>query len=171
MGKHCALGVVSQGVLAVEATLAPDGEANLAATSKEVRLLLRNACQSVDRARSGDRAVPAAIEWSTSLFGARWSLLDSFDRDGRRYVVAARNTFCEPGRGLTQRESQIVGLVALGHSNKQISYELGLAWSTVRVLVQRAARKLGVRTRPELEQRARALRVDLPAPDPGTAGR
>jgi len=51
----------------------------------------------------------------------------------------------------------VVALVALGHSNKVISYELGLAWSTVRVLVQRAARKLRVRNRKELEIKAREL--------------
>jgi DNA-binding CsgD family transcriptional regulator len=161
--------VLGQGALTLEATMAPGGEVRDAtgpASSKQVRLLLRDACQSVDRARSGDRTDPAAIARWTSLFGARWSLLDSFDRDGRRYVVAARNTFCEPGRGLTQREAQVVGLVALGHSNKLISYELGLAWSTVRVLVQRAARKLGVRTRRELERKAQAQRADLPAPAP-----
>jgi DNA-binding NarL/FixJ family response regulator len=37
----------------------------------------------------------------------------------------------------------------LGHSNKVIAYELGLAASTVRVLVHRAARKLGANTREE----------------------
>jgi DNA-binding CsgD family transcriptional regulator len=166
--------VLSQGALTLEATIAPGGEvldASGPASSKEVRLLLRDACQSVDRARRGDRTNPASIARWTSLFGARWSLLDSFDRDGRRYVVAARNTFCEPGKGLTQREAQVVGLVALGHSNKLISYELGLAWSTVRVLVQRAARKLGVRTRPELERTAQTLRTDLPASSPGTGNR
>ena len=72
----------------------------------------------------------------------------------------------EAGRGLSAREAQVVGLVALGHSNKLISYELGLAWSTVRVLVQRAARKLRVGTRAELEVKARELqgRAEPPLP-------
>ena len=54
--------VLGQGALTVEATIAPSGEvrdANGPARSKEVRLLLRDACQSVDRARSGDRTDPA----------------------------------------------------------------------------------------------------------------
>jgi DNA-binding CsgD family transcriptional regulator len=32
----------------------------------------------------------------------------------------------------------------MGHSNKEIAYELGLSASTVRVLIARAGRKLGV---------------------------
>jgi DNA-binding CsgD family transcriptional regulator len=151
---------LGQSALAVEATLAPEGrvvDASGRARSKEVQVLLRDACQVVDRIRSGERTDPGVLKSWTSLFGARWSLLDSFDRDGRRYVVAARNTFSEAGRGLSEREAQVVALVALGHSNKVISYELGLAWSTVRVLVQRAARKLRVRNRKELEIKAREL--------------
>jgi DNA-binding CsgD family transcriptional regulator len=38
----------------------------------------------------------------------------------------------------------------LGHHNKLIAYELGIADSTVRVLITRAARKLGVRGREDL---------------------
>jgi DNA-binding CsgD family transcriptional regulator len=165
--------VLGQGALTLEATLDPAGkvvEASGPANAKEVRVLLRDACQVVDRVRRGDRTDPAALNRWTSLFGARWSLLDSFDREGRRYVVAARNTFYEPGRGLTEREAQIVALIALGHSNKLIAYELGLAWSTVRVLIQRAARKLGVRTRRELEEKAKAFprRSDEPPGSPAT---
>jgi DNA-binding CsgD family transcriptional regulator len=50
-------------------------------------------------------------------------------------------------RRLSARERQVVGLAALGRTNKEIAYELRLAASTVRVLVVRAARKLGARGR------------------------
>jgi DNA-binding NarL/FixJ family response regulator len=115
-----------------------------------MRGLLRNACQSIDQARTGESADPAAL-------GRGWSLLDHFDSEGRQYVVAARNTVSNERPDLSPREAQVVGLLALGHSNKVISYELGLAWSTVRVLVHRASRKLGVRTRKELERTAMAV--------------
>lgn len=115
-----------------------------------MRVLLRDACQRIDQARTGERAGPAAL-------GRGWWLLDSFDSDGRQYVVAARDTVSNERPDLSPREAQVVGLLALGHSNKVISYELGLAWSTVRVLVHRAARKLGVGTRKELERTAAAL--------------
>ena len=46
-------------------------------------------------------------------------------------------------QGLTKREQQVVSVLLQGHSNKEIAYELGLAAATVRVLMVRAARKLG----------------------------
>ena len=97
-----------------------------------MRVLLRDACQRIDQARTGERAGPAAL-------GRGWWLLE---------------TLAGP---IPEGLLPVVGLLALGHSNKVISYELGLAWSTVRVLVHRAARKLGVGTRKELERTAAAL--------------
>jgi DNA-binding NarL/FixJ family response regulator len=81
----------------------------------------------------------------------RWTLLDHFDRDGRRYLLAHRNDPDAPDpRALTLRERQVVGYVALGQSNKLIAYELGLSASTVGVLLKTAAAKLGARSRTEL---------------------
>lgn len=143
------------------------------AAEKTARALLKTACLTVDRARtSAGRADPASLERWTSLFGARWSLLDRFDRDGRRFIIAVRNVVTDEAKPLTPREAQVVALVALGHHNKLISYELGLAFSTVRVLLQRAARKLGCRTRAEVEAKAATLQLGdaaglVPAPPEG----
>ena len=57
---------------------------------------------------------------------------------------------------------QVVALVALAHYNKLIGYELGLGFSTVRVLIHRAARKLGCRTRRQLEAKAGTMRFESP---------
>ena len=46
---------------------------------------------------------------------------------------------------LTAREGQVVSLYRLGNDPKVIAYELGLAAATVRVLLGRAAKRLGVR--------------------------
>jgi DNA-binding CsgD family transcriptional regulator len=81
----------------------------------------------------------------------RWSLVDQFERDGRRYIVAHENVPRARGPvALTEREKQILAYAVLGHHNKLIAYELGIADSTVRVLMARAAAKLGVRTRADL---------------------
>lgn len=48
---------------------------------------------------------------------------------------------------MSPREEQVLAHAALGHSNKLIAYELGLAHSTVRVLLARASAKLGARGR------------------------
>ncbi len=53
-----------------------------------------------------------------------------------------------PSRGeLSPRERQVLERAILGSENKVIAYDLGLADSTVRVLMRRAAIKLGARTR------------------------
>lgn len=86
-----------------------------------------------------------------ALVDGRWSLVDHFERDGKRYVIAQENSVQLPShRQLSKREQQVASLAALGRSNKVIAYELGIAHSTVRVLLARAAGRLGARDRKEL---------------------
>lgn len=59
---------------------------------------------------------------------------------------------------LTSREEQAVELAANGLSNKRIAQCLGIAPSTVGVLLFRAAAKLGVKSRAELAAAFRALK-------------
>ena len=76
-------------------------------------------------------------------FDGRWSLLDHFDSDGRRFVVAHRNDArVADVRGLTLRERQVLAYAGLGHSNKVIAYELGLSTSTVSTHLARARKKM-----------------------------
>ena len=85
---------------------------------------------------------------------ARWTLVDHFERSGRHFVLARANAPSGDGpAALSTRERQIASLAALGRSNKLIAYELGLAHSTVRVLVARACSKLGVSSRRALVAR------------------
>jgi DNA-binding CsgD family transcriptional regulator len=51
---------------------------------------------------------------------------------------------------LSARERQVVALAALGQPNKMIAYELGIATSTVGVLLMRASRKVGAKIRRQL---------------------
>lgn len=96
----------------------------------------------------------ALAAWDSLVLG-RWTLVDHFDHDGRRYVLALENSPKPPGfKLLSTRERQVVEQAVLGSHNKAIAYDLGLSHSTVRVLMSRAATKLGVRTRPELLAKA-----------------
>ncbi|MFL5308429.1 MAG: LuxR C-terminal-related transcriptional regulator [Polyangia bacterium] len=93
-----------------------------------------------------------ALKMWPALTEARWTLVDSFERDGKRYVVARENQAQVLGLAqLTGRERQVVVYFALGQSTKEIAYGLGIADSTVRVLLRRAALKLGAPSRRALQ--------------------
>ncbi len=58
---------------------------------------------------------------------------------------------------LSRREREVVTRKLRGEENKKIAYDLGLADSTVRVHLRRAAAKLGCASRRELLDKAAAL--------------
>jgi len=124
----------------VEVVLTPGGKVEHAegeAKERPVREVLREAVVRQEKARGLVRREDpeAATEMWTALVAGRWSLVDQFERGGRRYVVARRNE---------------QGCTALGKSNKLIAYELGLSPSTVGSHLSSAMRKLGVASRIEL---------------------
>ncbi len=124
-----------------------------AARSAEAREALRRSVVTLAAVRGQrrlDDPEKAIAAWK-ALVDARWSLVDHFERGGSKYLVAHRND-CQPAplALLTERERQVVALAAMGHSNKSIAYDLGIATSTVGVLVSRALRRLGLRSRREL---------------------
>jgi two-component system, NarL family, nitrate/nitrite response regulator NarL len=50
---------------------------------------------------------------------------------------------------LTERENQILGSLALGHSNKEIARQLGISDATVKVHIKNLLRKLNLKSRLE----------------------
>jgi DNA-binding CsgD family transcriptional regulator len=142
-----------------EAILDHDGKVHHAegeASSKVALSCLKRSALAMARSRGSLRArepEQAVDEWK-GLIAARWTLVDVRETDGRRYLVARQNRprTQEPS-GLTEREQEVVALAAMGHHNKLIAYNLGISHSTVRVLMARAAGKLGARSRDELLRR------------------
>ena len=136
---------------------APNGH-----TADRLRDKLRDAVERMERARGPmRRADPdGAVELWRTLVDAELTLLDHFQRGGKRYVVAVANppesAAARALSSLAPRERQVVAAAAAGRTNKLIAYELGLADSTVRVLLARAARRLGASTRQELVAIVRA---------------
>jgi len=53
------------------------------------------------------------------------------------------------GHGLTARQHEVINLVAMGKSNKEIAYRLGMAENTVRVHVAAILKLLNVKNRTE----------------------
>jgi DNA-binding CsgD family transcriptional regulator len=81
--------------------------------------------------------------------GPHWTVLGRFTLNGRVYVLA------QEGRAagmdaLTPREKEVVARTIRGDTAKVIAYDLGISHSTVRVLLARSYRRLGVTSREEL---------------------
>jgi DNA-binding CsgD family transcriptional regulator len=112
-------------------------------------LIETSKAREIARSRRGDRE-QALGRWRP-LTSARWTLVDRFERDGARYVVARENQAQVRGLlALSDRERQVVAYLALGQSTKETAYALGISDTTVRVHLAHAATKLGVRTRGQL---------------------
>lgn len=139
-----------------EVVLKPSGKVEHAegeGTAKSSREALRDAVGRVEKSRGKQRKTDpeGATEAWTAMVSGRWSLVDRYERGGRRYIVARRNEHALPDpRALTPRERAIVHLAALGKPNKLIGYELGLSESTVGSHLSQAMRKLGASSRVEL---------------------
>jgi DNA-binding CsgD family transcriptional regulator len=146
-----------------QAILSPSGvvlHAEGPAKVPTARDALREATLAVEKARGRlRRSDPdAALNLWRGLLDGCWSLIDRIDHDGRRFVVAHRNNVTMRGlRVLTSRERQVVAYAALGHPNKLIAYELGIALGSVGTHLHSALIKLGVRSRMELVQLASRL--------------
>ncbi|MCC6876154.1 MAG: response regulator transcription factor [Sandaracinaceae bacterium] len=158
-----------------EAILSPDGRLldahGRAAAHREA---LKRAATELDRARSRKTDPEDAIEAWRALVEGRWSLVERFESDGRRLLVARANPpELAPLHALTERERAIASRVGLGHPLKLIAYELGLSESTVSEACKSTRRKLGLRNRAELVELLVALGAatrDRAAPDASPDG-
>jgi PAS domain S-box-containing protein len=100
---------------------------------------------------------PVAVQWgaSTELVTGRRLVLFvclGTSRWGRRFRREPRVD--EPDFELTAREREIVRLVALGHTAREIGDELHIAHDTVRTHVRNAMEKLHARSRAHLVAKA-----------------
>lgn len=87
-----------------------------------------------------------------------------------RRIADRSNAGAPPSDALTNRERQVLGLVAGGFSNREIGEKLGITAGTVKTHVERLIAKLGVADRTQAAVRGIALGlVAQPAADwPGT---
>jgi DNA-binding CsgD family transcriptional regulator len=140
----------------LEAVLTPAGtveHAEADATSTEARQSLTAAVRRRERSR-GALDAERVVGSLKGLVAARWTLVDHYESGGKRYILARENAPNPSATArLSPREQQVVALAALGRTNKLIAYELGLAYSTVRVLIARACAKVGAPSRSDLVSR------------------
>jgi DNA-binding CsgD family transcriptional regulator len=140
----------------VDAVLGPDGKllhAEPSAQALEHRDALRSAVKALDRAQSkhGAADVDEALSGWEALISGRWSLVESFESDGRRYLLARENAPDEVrSAAVSALEAQALLLRAQGASYKLMAYELGVSGPAAHRLVVRATKKLGIRHDAEL---------------------
>jgi len=130
------------------------------AASSNMAEFIREAARQIDKARGRLRRddPDKALEIWRALVEGRWSMVDWFDSDGRRFVLAHPNPpDLKDPRGLTERERQVATYAALGETNKLISYRLGISQPKVSTTLKSAMRKLAVQTRPQLVEKMRGF--------------
>lgn len=138
------------------AVLTPEGrveDARGAAKSAGARSALRDAVLAIERSRGPlrRRDPEGALSLWKALVEGRWSVVDRFDRDGRRYLVAMENALsAAPARRLSVRERQVLAEAATGKPLKIIAYDLGLSVGAVTAYLSAARAKAGFRSRREL---------------------
>jgi DNA-binding NarL/FixJ family response regulator len=119
------------------------------AEPNSMRKLLSEAILERERAR----AHPADDDEQPrdALLAGRWSLVDRYDSDGRRFIVGYRNP---PGvldpRRLSPRERDVASRIARGMSQTAVAAELGVSASTVASVATGVVKKLGLRSTREL---------------------
>lgn len=86
-----------------------------------------------------------------------WEIVEEFDHEGHRYRLQRRRISSIKGTPLARREEETLELASEGMSRRQIAKRLGLAPSTVGVLLHRASIKLRARSRNELLSSYREL--------------
>jgi DNA-binding CsgD family transcriptional regulator len=156
------------GLDGAEAILSPSGvvqHAEVPAKSAAARDSLRVAAKGIDRARGKARSRESeALDLWQGLVSGRWSLVDQFDSDGKRFVVAHKNDpAVNDPRALSIGERQVLAYTAMGRPLKLIAYALGLSEGTVSLRRSKAMRKLGLRT---LADVARLFAGPPPTPTP-----
>jgi DNA-binding CsgD family transcriptional regulator len=131
-----------------------------AGLSRDAAAIWSRVAQHLGAALRLRRAVPHDQTVWRGLLSGRWALVDHFDAGGRRFIIArgrvAPAARVPPAR-LTDRERDACARAAAGCANKVIAAELGVAVSTVGMLLLRAARKLRCRSREELIRAFRFL--------------
>jgi DNA-binding NarL/FixJ family response regulator len=122
----------------------------IAAADRDAEIIARELTSALRAALGGARKAMFA--------GRRWERVCEIQASSAQYVLLRqpKPTAIRP-QSLTESERRVVELAAYGLSPKESAYELGVSHSTVRVLLMRAARKHGVRSRAELMARLTIL--------------
>jgi DNA-binding NarL/FixJ family response regulator len=101
---------------------------------------------------AGPRVVREAIEVVVS--GSIWAPRRLLSRLIDRLLLSTEGGVSQSGPNLTARERQVMDLILLARSNREIARELGIEERTVKAHVGRLMRKTGAENRIDLSMRA-----------------
>lgn len=159
-----------------EAVLSPSGRLHHAegpATSNRARRRLVDAVKRIEEARGAlrRRDPAAALALWEGLIDGRWSLVDRWESDGRRYLVAHAN---QPGeltdpRALGATERMYLEYHVRGASTAEIAMALGCSAATVGRALSSIKRRFRLSSREELRQLTRAEDLTLERVELGDA--
>jgi DNA-binding CsgD family transcriptional regulator len=127
------------------------------------RMALREAADAFDRAsRRLDEHDPgnARSQWH-ALVSGRWTLVDHYEIDGRRILIARRARHEAAISKLPSRTRQVLAYRAMGQALKFIALELDMSTSTVHRELKRGMAALGLRSSVELARLAVGADVTL----------
>lgn len=103
----------------------------------------------------GDESVPRAVgeDWGDvetwdELMSGRWRIVELFDVDGRRHVVAQRRT----GPPMSRLERQVLERRARGEGLKVMAMDLGVSVATISRRLRAGMEKLGLGTLADLSR-------------------
>lgn len=117
------------------------------ARTRNARAALRRIALAIDQARTHRRRRDSCTTLKVwpELIRGRWTLVEHFDSDGRRYYVALRNPPALAA-GLSGHEINVIVRIAAGEANKAVADNP----STVNQHYRRAMAKLRISSRSEL---------------------
>ena len=98
-----------------------------------------------EREEMGICSMPTRHTLWGRVLGGKLAVARHYVDDGHEVIVLRCGE-----RSISQRERQVIDLLASGTSSKAVGYDLGLSPSTVSTHVTSALAKLGVRTKVEL---------------------
>ncbi len=147
-----------------EAWISPSGTIlDASASTAEEREQLSLRVRAIEASRTSEPE--EALERWKALVSGRWSLVETFEADGRRLFVARKNPpNLGPHLALTTTEETVLRLVALGNTQKLVAYSLGMSEGGVSMQLRSACLKLGLRDRSALLSLGELLR-DGQAPE------
>jgi DNA-binding NarL/FixJ family response regulator len=106
------------------------------------------------------QAIHVALSGSGNVLSPR-AVRNLFDSSAQEEEMSSREQSL-PDAGLTRRESDVLELLSVGHSNREISRQLFLSEKTVKAHLAAVFRKLGVSNRTQAAMAAVAMGIGAP---------